>query len=81
MIIRKFRTFLRDHQKRVSGKNKRNVLKEETDDSEITDAAMLIIGSEISGSERKSDFDGFVSDIKKMRDRGRSIVAIALALE
>jgi hypothetical protein len=58
MIIRKFRTFLRDHQKRVSGKNKRNVLKEETDDSEITDAAMLIIGSD-----------------------GRSIVAIALALE
>ena len=67
MTLRNFRSFLRDHPKLGSRRAKRKVLETKTattDDSEITDAAMLIIGSEISASERKSDFDGFVSDIK-----------------
>jgi hypothetical protein len=65
---------------RASG-NALNEAIEESDDAVITDAASVIIGSELSASERKSLSDGFVSDIKQMCKSGRSIVAIAVALE
>ena len=58
-----------------------NVLQEETDDSEITDAATVIIGSELSTSERRSLSDEFVTGIEKMSERGSTIIAIAVALE
>jgi hypothetical protein len=61
MALRKFREFVRDCQKPVSRRLEPNVLEEETDDQDITDAATVIIGSELPVSERKSrktDADG-----------------------
>jgi hypothetical protein len=81
MALRKFREFIRHRQKLVSGQVGRNVLKEETDDSEITDAVTVIIGSELSASERKSLRDDLVNDIRKMSESGRTIIALAVALE
>jgi hypothetical protein len=47
----------------------------------ITDTTGVIIGSELVLSERKSLIDGFVNYIDEMRESGRSIMAIAVALE
>ena len=47
----------------------------------ITDATSVIIGSELSLSERKSLIDGFVNYIEEMSESGRSVIAIAVALE
>jgi hypothetical protein len=58
-----------------------SVLEEETYDSEITDAATVIIGSELSASERKLLADCFVNDVKKMSKGGGTIMAMAVALE
>ena len=58
-----------------------NVVEEETDDSEIADAATVIIGSELSASGRRSLSDDFVNGIMKMTERGGTIIAIAVALE
>ena len=58
-----------------------NVLKEETDDQDITDAATVIIGSELSASERKRLTDDLLTDIRKMSERGDTIIATAVALE
>ena len=41
----------------------------------------MLIGSELSGSERKALSNGFANDLKEMRDRGGSIIAIAVASE
>jgi hypothetical protein len=81
MAWRKFKEFIRDRQRPVSRRLEGNVLKEETDDSEITDAATVIIGSELSASQRKSLRDDLVNDIRKMSESGRTIIAIAVALE
>jgi hypothetical protein len=56
-------------------------LEEETDDSGIADAATVIIGSELSTSERRSLSDSFVDGIRRISERGRTIMAIAVALE
>ena len=56
-------------------------MEEQTDDSEIADAATVIIGSELSTSERRSLSDEFVTGIEKMSERGSTIIAIAVALE
>jgi hypothetical protein len=53
MALRKFREFVRDCQTPVSRRLETNVLEEETVDQDITDAATVIIGSELSLSERK----------------------------
>jgi hypothetical protein len=58
-----------------------NVLEEETDDRDITDAATVIIPSELSVSERKRLTDDLLIDIRKMSERGDTIIAIAVALE
>jgi hypothetical protein len=81
MALRKFNSFIRDRQRQVSGRAEGNNLKEEMDDTDITDAATVIIGSELSVTERKSLSDSFVSDIKKMSDGGHSVMAIAVALK
>ena len=48
---------------------------------EITDAATVIIGSELSANERQSLRGGFVNDMTEMSESGRTIVATVVALE
>ena len=81
MALRKLREFIPDGQRPVSRRLELNVLKEKTDDSEIMDAATVIIRSELSVSKRQSLRDGFVNDITEMSESGRTIIAIAVALE
>ena len=81
MALRKFKTFIQHHEKPVARRLGLNVLEEETDDSGIADAATVIIGSELSTSERRSLSDSFVDGIRRMSERGRTIMAIAVALE
>ena len=81
MALRKFREFILDRQRPVSRRLEPNVLEEETDDRDITDAATVIIGSELSVSERKRLTDDLLIDIRKMSERGDTIIAIAVALE
>jgi hypothetical protein len=80
MALRTFRSFIRDGQRPVSTRAGRSNLKEQTDDADITDAAMAIIGSELSASKRQSLSDSFIRDITKMTNDGRSIMAIVVAL-
>ena len=61
MALRKFREFIRDRQRPVSRRLEPNVLEEETDDQDITDAATVIIGSELSVSERQSLRDDLIN--------------------
>ena len=56
-------------------------MEEETDDQYITDAATVIIGSELSASERKRLTDDLLTDIRKMSERGDTIIATAVALQ
>ena len=65
MALRKFKQFVQDHEKPVSRQLELNVLEEETDDSEIADAATVIIGSELSASERRSLSDDFINGIEQ----------------
>ena len=81
MALRKFKKFIQDHEKPVSRQLELNGLEEETDNSEIADAATVIIGSELSTSERRSLSDDFINSIRKMSERGSTIIAIAVALE
>ena len=81
MALRKFREFILGRQRAVSRGLEPNVLEEETDDRDITDAATVIIGSELSLSERKRLTDDLLIDIRKMSERGDTIIAIAVALE
>ena len=81
MALQKFREFVRDRQRPVSRRLEPNVLEEETDDRDITDAATVIIPSELSVSERKRLTDDLLIDIRKMSERGDTIIAIAVALE
>ena len=81
MALQKFKEFIRDRQKPVSRRLELNVLKEETDDSEITDAATVIIGSELSASERKRLTDDLLNGIRKMSEGGSTIIATVVALE
>ena len=81
MALRKFKKFIQDREKPVSKQLELNVLEEETDNSEIGDVATVIIGSELSASERRSLSDDFVNGIEKMNERRSTIIAIAVALE
>jgi len=81
MALRKFKTFVQHHEKPVSRRLGSNVLEEETDDSGIADAATVIIGSELSAGERRSLVFDLVNGIKKMSERGGTIIAMAVALE
>jgi hypothetical protein len=64
MALRKFKTFIQDHEKPVSRELQLNFWEEETDDSGIADAATVIIGSELSAGERSSLRDSFVEGIR-----------------
>ena len=81
MSLRKFREFIQDGHRLASRRSELSVLGEETQDSDITDAATVIIGSELSASERKLLADSFVNDVKKMSEGGGTIMAMAVALE
>jgi hypothetical protein len=81
MSLRKFREFIQDGHRPASRGSELSVWEEETLDSEITDAATVIIGSELSASERKLLADSFVKDILKMSEGGGTIMAMAVALE
>ena len=81
MALRKFREFVRDGHMRVSKRWEPNVLEEEVDDKDITDATTVIIGSELSVSERRRLTDDLLTDIRKMSERGDTIIAIAVASE
>jgi hypothetical protein len=81
MSLRKFREFIRDDHRRASRGSELNGLTEETQDSDITDVATVVIGSELSGSERRLLADSFVNDLKSMSEVGGTIMAIAVMLE
>jgi hypothetical protein len=81
MALQKFKEFIRDRQRPVSRRSEPNVLKEETDDAEIVDAATVIIGSELSASERKQLTDDLLTDIRKMSEGEGTIIATAVALK
>jgi hypothetical protein len=81
MALRKFREFGGDGHMRVSKRWEPNVLEEEVDDKDITDATTVIIGSELSVSERRRLTDDLLTDIRKMSERGDTIIAIAVASE
>jgi hypothetical protein len=48
MPLRKFRSFIQDHGKSGSTRSERTIQKQGTDDADITDAATVIIGSDLS---------------------------------
>jgi hypothetical protein len=68
MALRKLREVIPDGQRPVSKRLELNVLKGKTDGSEIMDAAMVIIPSELSASKRQSLRGGFVNDITVERE-------------
>jgi hypothetical protein len=81
MALRKFREFIKGRQGTVSRRLKPNVLEEKADDLDITDAATVIIGSELPVSERERLTDDLLNGIRKMRERGDTIIATVVALE
>ena len=81
MALRKFREFVRDRQRPVSRRLEPNVLEEEVDDRDIANAATVIIGGELSASERHSLRDGLINYITKVSDSGGTIIATVVALE
>ena len=81
MSLRKFREFIQDRHRPASRGSELSALEEETYDSEITDAATVIIGGELSASERKVLVNSFVNDIKKMSEDGGTIIATVVVLE
>ena len=81
MALRKVRKFIQDRQRTVSRRLERNVLEGETGDRELSDAATVIIDSELFVNERQSLRDEFVSDIRKMSEGEGTIIATVVALE
>ena len=81
MSLRKFREFIQDGHRTASGGSELSGLGDETPDSEITDAATVIIGSELSASERKMLMNSFGNDLKKMSGGGGTIIATVVVLE
>jgi hypothetical protein len=81
MGLRKLREFIRDGQRPVSRPLEPNVLEEETVDQDVTDAATVIIGSELSASERQSLRDDLINYITKMAERGDTVIVTVVAFE
>ena len=80
MALQKFKEFIRDRQRPVSRRLEMKVIEEQTDDQYITDAATVIIGSELSASETEAS-DGQSSNwIRKMSERGNTIIATAVGI-
>jgi hypothetical protein len=81
MALRKLREFVRDGHRRVSKRWEPNVLEEEVDDKDITDATTVTIPRELSASKRKRLTDDLLIGIRKMSERGDTIIATVVALE
>ena len=81
MALRKLRDIVPDGQRPVSRRLEPNVSGEETYDQDITDAATVVIGSELSLSKRKRLTDNLLIGIRKMSESGGTIVATVVALE
>ena len=81
MALRKFREFIRDGQRPVSRRLEANVMEEEADDQDVTDAATVIIGSELSVSERQSLRDDLINYITKMTERGDTVITTIVTFE
>ena len=71
MALQKFKEFIRDRQRPVSRRLEMKVIEEQTDDQYIADAATVIVGSELSASERKRLTDDLLTGIRKMSERGK----------
>ena len=54
MALRKFRSFIQDRLKGASMQSQGTILKQDADDADITDAAAVIVGDELSVLERQS---------------------------
>ena len=82
MTLRKLRELVRDGHRRVSKRWEPNdVLEEEVDDKDITDATTVTIPRELSASKRKRLTDDLLIGIRKMSERGDTIIATVVALE
>ena len=81
MALRKSREFIPDRQRPVSRLLELNVLKRRRMIQDITDAATVTIPSELSASERKRLTDDLLIGIRKMSERGDTIIATVVALE
>jgi hypothetical protein len=81
MATRKLRDIVPDGQRPVSRRLDPNVLEDDTDDQDITDAATVVIGSELALSKRKRLTNNLLIDIRKMSESGGTIVATVVALE
>jgi hypothetical protein len=84
--LKPFREFLPESLRGTRrGRASANVLNEaiggEPNDTDITDAASVIIGRELTRSERKSLIDGFVNYIEEMCEIGSTVMATAVALD
>ena len=77
----KFKQFIEDRRKPIIGGSESKALEAGTDAADLADAATVIIGSELSASERRSLTDDFIYGLEKMSERGSTIIAIAVALE
>jgi hypothetical protein len=81
MALRKLRDIVLDGQRAGSRRLEANVLEDDTVDQDITDAATVIIGSELSLSKRKRLTDDLLISIRKMSESGGTIVATVVALQ
>jgi hypothetical protein len=81
MALQKFKSFIRNRQGNISTQAEESKPKQVTNEADITDAVVTIVGSELSVSERQLLWDSFINGIQKMTDGGHSIMAIAVALE
>jgi hypothetical protein len=81
MAPRKLRDIVPDGQRPVSRRLEPNVLEYDIVDQDITDAATVVIGSELSVNARKRLTDDLLIGIRKMSEDGGTIVATVVALE
>ena len=70
MALQKFKEFIQDRQRPVSRRLEMKVIEEQTDDSIHCGCSAVIIGSELSASERKRLTDDLITGIRKMSERG-----------
>ena len=81
MALRKLRDIVPDGLRPVSRRLELNVSGEETYDQDITDAATVVIGSELALSKRKRLTDNLLIGIRQMSESGGTIIATVVALE
>jgi hypothetical protein len=78
MALRRFREFVPDQQRSVSGQH---AFKVETYDTDIRDATSVYIGEGLSVAERRSLSESFISKIEEMCENGSTFMAMAIAVK